>query len=485
MKRLQYPVGPLTGALVMFFVFGQVPFAPPLPPTPPGLDDRDITRAVQQRLALEGAVREQRIVVTTQDGIVTLSGTVPRLSAKLAAGAAARMVRGVIGVFNEIEVEPRPRLDSSIRVDVVTAITADPLADIRQIDVEVENGVVILTGTVGSPLERSTAEEIAQGVAGVAGVRNLLTFEPVAERPDGDIAEDIQYRLRADADVAAGLITVVVQQGEVTLAGSVRSAAERMRAEEQVWTVPGVRAVENNLDVQWWRADEMAAWPDPWTDGLIRETIEEALQRNPRVDAGQVATTVRDGVVILMGEVVHLQAKRAAEEEARNIVGVRRVQNQLRVRPPEERPDDTIAEDIQEGLQRDAYVERYDVQVQVENGLAQLRGDVDSLYAREQAEAIAARVAGVIDIRNQLEVVADETARADRDIEEDIKNYLRWDPVVDPEKIDVEVQACVATLTGTVDNWTQVRAAERSARWGGATRVVNRLAVARSPEPAN
>ncbi len=476
---------PLAGAFIAFFVFGQVPLAPPLPDPPPGLEDRDITSAVERRLGLEEAVPEHRIDVTTEDGIVTLSGTVPRLSTQRAAGHAARTVRGVVGVFNEIEVEPTPRLDSSIRVDVVAAITADPVVDIEPIDVEVEQGAVTLRGTVDSALEQSTAEEIAQGVSGVVDVRNLLTFETVNDRPDGDIAADIQNRLRADAALAAGLITVVVEAGEVTLAGSVRSAAERMRAEEQVWTVPGVQAVENNIDVQWWRAEEMADWPDPWTDGLIREAIEEALERNPRVEADEVATTVRDGVAILMGEVESLQAKRTAEEEARNVTGIWQVQNHLQVQPPEERPDARITEDIQEALQRDAYLEQYDIEVQVEDGMAHLRGEVDSLYAGEQAEAIAAAVRGVMDIRSQLEVAGDDLAQADGDMEEHIRSYLQWDPVVDADKVDVEVRAGVAILTGTLDNWTQVRAAERSARWGGATRVVNRLEADRSPQPEN
>ncbi len=155
----------------------------PVPRVPPRLlEDRDITLAVERRLMLDDAVPAHRIDVSTEDGIVTLSGSVNRLTAKMAARYAAETVRGVVGVFNEIEVEPAPRLDAHIRRDVIAALTDDPVVDILDIDVHVENQVVKLSGVVDSPLERSAAEERAQGVAGVVEVQNLLTYEEAPAR---------------------------------------------------------------------------------------------------------------------------------------------------------------------------------------------------------------------------------------------------------------------------------------------------------------
>lgn len=482
MKRLQYRFSqfPIAGALITFLAFGQVAL-PPAPAVPRrGLSDRDVTLAVERRLMLDDGVPAQRIDVSTEDGVVTLSGSVRRLSAKLAAGYAAETVRGVVGVFNDIEVEPAPRLDSHIRGDVIAALTDDPVTDVVDIEVSVKDGVVTLSGAVDSAVERSVAEQLAQGVAGVVDVRNLLARAELVDRPDAAIVEDIQNRLRVDAAIASGLITVSIDDGEVTLAGGVRSAAERRRVEEQVWTVPGVRAVENNIDVQWWRADEVADWPDPWTDGLIREAIEEALRRNPRVDAAEIATTVRERVAVLMGTVDTLRAKRAAEAEAQNVLGVRSVRSRLRVQPAETREDDAVAQDIREAIERSPELATDQVTVRVDGGVAYLSGEVDSQYLKAQAEAAAAAVPGVVDIQNDVDAPAGGAAKSDREIRENIESSLAWEPRIDANRVAVDVRAGVATLKGTVDSLPALRAAEQSARRAGATSVVSNLEVNRS-----
>lgn len=445
---------------------------------PPPPDDLDITVAVERRLAVDEAVPEHRIDVSTEEGFVTLSGSVDSLHAKLAAEYAAENVRGVLGVINQIEVLPPPRSDTAIRGDVIAALAAEPGVDAVEVEVRVEDRVVTLVGQVESFGERYIAEETAAGVAGVTEVVNRLTYEIATDRPDHAIAGDIQDRLRADASIASGLITASVEDGEVTLAGSVRSAGEKTRAERHVWTVPGVRAVDNNLRVEWWRADEMTEQPQPWSDGRMRQAIDNALDASTRVDAHEIATTVRDGVAILMGEVDNLQAKRTAGEIARNVLGVRRVRNRLRVRPPVARDDSAVAQDIRDALRRNPYVRRYDIAVRLDNGKAVLRGQVDTWHMKSQATEAAATVAGVVAIENKLDVDYKPPVKTDREIEEDIESYLWWNPVTDSDAVQVEVRSGVATLSGTVDDWGQVQAAVETAREAGATSVLNNLRVA-------
>jgi osmotically-inducible protein OsmY len=209
----------------------------------------------------------------------------------------------------------------------------------------------------------------------------------------------------------------------------------------------------------------------------MQQAIENALLTNPRVNAFNVVTAVESGVATLTGTVSNLQAKRVAEEEAEDILGVWRVKNFLRVRPALGRTDTEIAQDIRSALQRNPYVDRYDITVNVYNGKAYLTGEVDSWFQKNEAEDVAAGVLGVVAIRNNLDVDYQFTAKTDLEIKEDIEDQLWWSPFVDSDEITVEVHSGVATLTGSVDDWSELEAARDNARQGGAVAVVSQLDI--------
>lgn len=280
------------------------------------LDDTEITLAVERQLILEDAVPSHRIDVSTDAGIVTLSGSVNSILAKLQAKNTAESVKGVIAVINNILVRPTARLDSQIYSDVISALALDPVSKLYRIDVSVTDGIVTLEGEVGSHTERQAAEEVAQEVRGVVSVHNRLTYDLVADRTDSEIREDVAYRLRSNASVDAGLITVTVEDGNVTLEGTVRSAWEKSIAEDQARIVLGVAAVENELDVKWWADIDTGDLAAGWTDDDMQQAVENALLTNPRVNRFTIATSVNNGVARLIGTVDNLRAKREAEREA-------------------------------------------------------------------------------------------------------------------------------------------------------------------------
>jgi osmotically-inducible protein OsmY len=441
------------------------------------LDDSDISLAVETQLIIEDAVPAHNIDVSTNDGVVTLSGSVDSYYAKLAAEDEAESVKGVLAVVNDLEVKPLVRLDSQIRGDVISKLAIDPVTESYELNVDVDDGVVTLSGTVDSYSEKAVAEEVAEGVKGVKEVVSLVTYEPVSDRADSDVKHDIEYRLRADASIDAGLITVQVDDGEVTLDGSVGSATEKSAAVTEAWMVPGVTSVENHLDVEWWRDGATADWEPGWTDEDMQQAIEAALLTNPRVKSFNVVTRVDDGVATLTGTVDNLQAKAAAEEEADDVLGVRRVRNFLRVRPLVTRADAQAADDVREALRRDPYVDRYGVSVSVYNGRAHLTGEVDSWYMKSRAEDVASEVAGVVDVQNSLDVDYEFTAKTDQEIKEDVESELWWSPFVDSDDITVEVHSGVVTLMGTVEDWDELQAAKENAREGGATKVISKLKI--------
>ncbi len=214
----------------------------------------------------------------------------------------------------------------------------------------------------------------------------------------------------------------------------------------------------------------------------MAEHIEDAFVYDPRVHAFNVNAEVEYAMVTLTGTVDNLKAKRAAEQDARNTMGVVRVKNLIRVRPETAREDAEIAESIRKGIRRHAYLERFEITVTVRNAKAYLRGSVDSRFEKELAGDVAARVNGVAAVHNAIQVEYTPPESPDWEIAEDIRSQLFWSPFVDGDDVTVSVVDGVATLFGTVEDWRESQAAETNAVQGGAERVVNKLKVRNAPE---
>ncbi len=167
---------------------------------PERLADGDITLAVETKLIVEPAVPSHRIDVSTDDGIVTLSGSVDTYTARLDAAEAAASVKGVRAVINEIVVKPIIRTDAQIRGDVISALAFDPLTEAFQIDVSVENGVVTLEGTVDSYAEKIVAEQVAQNVKGVIDVRNIRETGSARENQMSHFDKETNNVIRSEAN---------------------------------------------------------------------------------------------------------------------------------------------------------------------------------------------------------------------------------------------------------------------------------------------
>lgn len=126
---------------------------------------------------------------------------------------------------------------------------------------------------------------------------------------------------------------------------------------------------------------------------------------DPRVLSFDITPDVFDGVVTLRGTVDNLKAKRAAAQDARNTVGVWRIDNRIKVRPQLSMSDEIIKKDISNAMIRDPYLNIDDVTVKVSNGVVRLSGTVDNYFEKMQADDLSARVNGVILADNNLKVL--------------------------------------------------------------------------------
>jgi osmotically-inducible protein OsmY len=470
------------------------------------ITDQSVTDAVEDELLFDQAVPANKINLTTAEGVVTLRGAVNNALAKQRAARLAETVKGVRSVVNRITVEPPAGLDdATLKRDVVEALAYDPATESYELDVSVTDGVVTLSGTTQSWQEKSLAEQTAMSVRGVTDVRNNISVNYSADRPDMEIRPEIEEALRWDTMVDDGLIDVEVDDGKVTLTGTVGSAAEKRRARYTAW-VPGVTAIDTSpLNVERWARDEdlrKTKYVNKSSEAM-RNAVADALLYDPRVLATNVTVDMTGSVATLRGEVRNAKAKRAAEQVAKRTVGVSSVVNRLKVRPEAERADEEIADSVRRALARDAYVDRYEIAVSVVDGTAYLYGTVDTWFEKGRADTVAATAKGVEGVRNNLEVDREAAALSydpyvddydiytyewydyepvvtfedDAEIREEIKDEVWWSPFIDSDNVSVAVDNGVATLTGTVDTWSQRGAALENAYEGGATWVINDLDV--------
>lgn len=444
------------------------------------IKDSDITLAIESQLMINDAVDAHMIDVKTNEGIVTLSGSVDNLLAKDQAERITESIKGVRAVVNKISVFPVKRSDKEIKKDVTRVLASDPATRAYKIDVTVNDGVVTVSGKVKFWNGKQLIAQVVKGVKGVRDTKNKIGFDYiVGDRTDGEIKAEIERRLSLDPFIYDDLINVKVEEGKVALSGAVGSAEEKTRAYNDAW-VTGITSVDiTPLEVKWWLRNEMLRESKfaLKTDEEIKKAVKDAFLYDIRVMSFNPKVEVENGVVTLSGVVDNLKAKRATEQDARNTIGVERVENYLKVRPVKPLSDREIAQCVRDALMCDPIVERHEIKVNVRNKKAYLNGTVDSYYERQRAEDVASRACGVVDIKNNLTVEYTTTPKSDWGIKNDIEDELFWSAFVDSDDITVSVENGVATLKGTVDSQRELNAAIENAFEGGAERVESQLTV--------
>lgn len=219
-------------------------------------DDVNVHEAALRRNVVEELEWEPRLgssvvhVRVTAHGVVTLSGVVKSYAEKVAAERAAKRIRGVHAVVNDVDVKlpmSHERTDADIAAAVVQAHEWNVLVPHDAIESRVSDGWVRLEGAVDWNYERAAAEEGVQQLAAVKGVTNLITVKPhVTAR---DVRERIEAALGRNAELEAHRIKVVTEDGKVILRGHVQSWGERAAAEGAAWGAPGVTAVDDQLAI--------------------------------------------------------------------------------------------------------------------------------------------------------------------------------------------------------------------------------------------
>jgi osmotically-inducible protein OsmY len=218
------------------------------------------------------------------------------------------------------------RTDAEIKRDIADALYWDDRVNPSDVNGEVHDGCVVLSGTVRSHAARQAAEEDARAVVGEEmEIENRLTvkYAEGAEIPTDEKLESIAMNmLQWDAEIDASDVRAIADAGRITLKGSVPAYWQKLRAEDVMLSIRGVRGVTN----------ELAVVPTKkYEDRKIAEQIIAALERNIYVNPDDIDIKINNGVVTLTGAVPDRRAYRAARDAARYTPGVVDVINELLV----------------------------------------------------------------------------------------------------------------------------------------------------------
>jgi osmotically-inducible protein OsmY len=214
-------------------------------------------------------------------------------------------------------------------------------------------------------------------------------------RGDSEIERDVKEELGWDPDLDATDIALSVKNGVVTLAGFVKSYADKYEAEAAAKRVSGVVAVANDLEVRMPSVDER---PDP---EIARDAVAAIKSQLP-ISSQNIKVVVKNGWVTLEGFAEWQYQRQTAENAVRRIKGVKGVSNLIQLKPKVE-PNE-IQRKIQEAFRRSAEIDANHITVETNGSEVILKGKVRSWVEREEAERAAWAAPGVTKVVDEIVV---------------------------------------------------------------------------------
>ena len=212
--------------------------------------DLDLRRDVMDELEFEPSIHSANIGVAAEKGIVTLSGHVESYAEKLAAEKAARRIRGVRAIADEIKVrfaDEKKTADDEIARRAVNLLGWSVVVPEGSVMVKVQDGWLGLSGEVSWNYQRTAIEALLHRLSGVKGIVNGIRVKPHADPVA--VKSRIEAALRRNSNVRVPDVCVSVEDGgRVVLEGAVHDWAERNAIEDAAWSAPGVSWVDDQLN---------------------------------------------------------------------------------------------------------------------------------------------------------------------------------------------------------------------------------------------
>jgi osmotically-inducible protein OsmY len=237
--------------------------------------DAELMTEVKQALDKDSMLRDADVEVrSVQNGVVYLAGSAKTFSEERRAIGTAAGVLGVRRVESEITA-PEEISDAEIARDdaydemaylrsaasdawittaAKTRLLADPQTPGLEINVDTQDGVVTLFGSVWDEQTKQRSAEVVKQVNGVRSLENMLQIVPkaseaVVSRVDADLKKEVEERLAARKELDGNDIKVQVENAVVRLTGTIDGSRDRLAALTAARGVTGVTRVIDDLQV--------------------------------------------------------------------------------------------------------------------------------------------------------------------------------------------------------------------------------------------
>jgi len=302
--------------------------------------DNQVAEDVRRAVNTDPATETWEISAAVQDGVVQLKGVVDSWQEKHLAGTLAKSVKGVTGLKNNLIINYNgTRTDNQIQAEVKSILKWDSRLDDKLIKVSVENGVVRLSGSVGSAHDKTLAKELAHtnGVKEVMArklkIHPELRSDMVRTAMPGNVSKDeiktaMHRAFSNDPRVPDKSISVEINNKTATLTGSVKNLDEKLSAGQDALNTIDIEKVKNDIDVQ---NVVVVKAHVPTTDKAIAKRIREKIIRDPYTEIDEVNVKVNSGIASISGTVDSKFEKQHIENILSDVKGVIAINDNLKI----------------------------------------------------------------------------------------------------------------------------------------------------------
>jgi len=212
---------------------------------------KKLEKIVRERLTWDNRIDESQIEIYIHGDIATLKGCVSTYPEKILAEIETQMVPEIKSVINDIEVKfPGSHeipSDQDVKEAMFCLLDANSEIDSNNVKVSINNGNVVLEGTVNSFWKSNKIRKMASQISGVVSVSNKILIVSEERISDKEIANLIIISMQNSVHVDGHKVDVKVEEGIVTLSGTVSSMSEYDAIKNIVKFTKGVIDIENNL----------------------------------------------------------------------------------------------------------------------------------------------------------------------------------------------------------------------------------------------
>ena len=224
------------------------------------MDDR-IQSSAQDSYVYKTYLKDDSIKTISNDGVVTLTGTVSEESHKSLAQKTVESLPGVKSVDNQIVIngeQPAENSDGWLSMKVKGALLFNRNVSAVNTQVYVTDGVVTLKGQADSQAQKDLTGEYAKDIDGIKGLNNEMTIGQTVNKPDqpkdnkiddASITAQVKMAFLTHHSTSAFKTGVETSNGIVTLSGNATTGAGKDMATKVAGDINGVSSVVNNMTI--------------------------------------------------------------------------------------------------------------------------------------------------------------------------------------------------------------------------------------------